>query len=495
MMIRHVCRRRALTAVVLAVAVLTIGCAAVGPNYKRPELQPPGLYRGQAAVPSPESLADAGWWQIFEDPALQTLIRDGLTNNLDLKLASARVLEARAIAGVAKSFLYPQVAVGFNITGEQVSRLQDPALSKQTYPDKTYQNWVLTGSVSWEADLFGRIRRGKESAFAQYLASEEGRKAVLVTLVGDIASTYFLLGELDLELDIARRTLKTNEDSVTYYANRLAGGVSNRLEVDQAKANRAVTASTIPDLERQIAIAENALSVLVGRPPAGVARGRAIGEQQPLPRIPPGLPAQLLARRPDVVQAEQFLVAANADVGAARALFYPTISLTGSAGSVSGALSDFMRPDAIIWSLGAGLLQPLFTGGRIKQNYEAAKARYDEALASYQRAALISYQEVADALVTIEKLGQQRTEFESGVDALRDATQLSRSRYETGLSTYLEVLIADQQLFQQELQLAITRGEQFRALAQLYRSLGGGWQPEQPTTTPPAAVKQPGSSG
>jgi multidrug efflux system outer membrane protein len=311
---------------------------------------------------------------------------------------------------------------------------------------------------------------------------------VLVALVGDIASTYFLLGELDLQLEIARRTLKINDQTVAYYSTRLGGGVSNRLEVDQAKANRAVTAATIPGIEQQIALTENALSVLLGRPPAPIARGRSIVEQKAPPGIPAGLPAQLLERRPDVLQAERLLVAANADIGSAKALFYPTISLTGSAGSVSHSLSDFMRPDALVWSVGAGLLQPIFNGNRIKRNYEAAKARYDQALGAYQAAALNSYREVADSLVTIAKLAQQRVEYEAGVEALRDATNLSRSRYDTGLSSYLEVLIADQQLFQQELQLAVTRGEEFRALAQFYRALGGGWQPEQPGV-PPAGVK------
>ncbi len=483
---RHLFRRCGALAAPLAIAVFA-GACTVGPNYKKPELQPPALYRGQQAA-TPESVADSGWWKVFDDPALFTLVRDGVANNIDLRVASARVAEAREIAGVAKSFRYPEVNVGFGVTGEQASRLGQPPLPKDTFPDRRYTNWSMTGSVSWDADLFGRLRRGQESAFAQYLATEEGRRAVLVALVGDIASTYFFLGELDLQLEIARRTLKLNDETVVYYSNRLAGGVSNRLEVDQAKANRAVTAATIPDLERQIALAENAMSVLLGRPPAAIARGRTLADRAIPPSVPVGLPAQLLERRPDVLQAERLLMSANADIGAAKALFYPTLSLTGSAGSVSGSLSDFMRPDAIVWSLGAGLLQPIFNGGRIKHNYEAAKARYDQALGAYQRAALVSYREVADSLVTIEKLGQRRVEFESGVEALRDATQLARARYDTGLSSYLEVLIADQQLFQQELQLAVTRGEQFRALADLYRSLGGGWQSET-TTPPPPAVK------
>jgi multidrug efflux system outer membrane protein len=473
-----------LTAAALLLALTAAGCAAVGPNYERPKLEPPAQFRGITTPQAAESAADIPWWQVFEDPALQGLVRDGIASNLDLKVASARVLESRALAGIAKSYLYPEVGVGFGTAQEQISRVGDPKASEASVPDRTYSNWALNGTLSWEVDLFGRLRRGKEAAFAQYLASEEGRRAVLVTLVSDIASTYFYLRELDLSLEIARRTVKTNDDSVLFYTRRLQGGVSNRLEVDQAKANRAVTAAAIPDIERQIAIAENALSVLLGRPPGAVARGAALGEQDVPPRVPAGLPAGLLERRPDVVQAEQFLVAANANVGAAKALFYPTITLTGSAGAASSSLSDFLTPQSMIWSFGAGLFQPLFNGGRIKQNYEAAQARFEAAMAQYQKAALNAYRETADALVTIQKLAQRRTEIEGGVDALRDAVQLSRARYDTGLSSYLEVLIADQQLFQQELQLAQVRGAQLRSVAQLYRALGGGWElePTQPPT-------------
>jgi multidrug efflux system outer membrane protein len=485
---RHLFHRCRALPVALALAALAGGCT-VGPNYKRPDLKPPEQFRGLVGAPSAESLADVPWWQVFNDPALQDLIREGIANNLDLKVASARVVEARATAGIAKSFLYPDVGVNFGFSSAQQSRLGDPKLSKEQVPDRVYNNWALEGTLSWELDLFGRIRRGHEAAVAQYLATEEGRRAILITLVGDIASTYFSLLELDLSLDIARRTLKLNDETVVYYTTRLGGGVSNRLEVDQAKANRAVTASAIPDLEQQVALAENALSVLLGRPPGSIGRGRQLAEQQAPPRIPSGLPATLLERRPDVVQAEQLLVASNADIGAAKALFYPTISLTGSAGSVSSSLSDFMRPDAIVWSIGAGLFQPVFNGGRIRRNYEATQARFDQALAQYQAAALNAYREVANSLVTIQKLAERRTEVESGVEALRDATQLSRSRYDTGLSSYLEVLIADQSLFQRELLLAQTRGDQLRALAQLYRSLGGGWQPQQPPAPPAGVVK------
>ncbi|MCX6550175.1 MAG: efflux transporter outer membrane subunit [Acidobacteria bacterium] len=480
-----------LKAAALVLAVTAAGCAAVGPNYERPKLEPPALYRDATPAPTPESVADLPWWQLFSDPALHGLIREGVANNLDLKLAAARVVESRALAGVAKSYLYPEVGVGFGTKQEQVSRVGDPKASEAAVPDRTYSNWALNGTLSWEIDLFGRIRRGKEAAVAQYLASEEGKKAVLVTLVADIASTYHYLRELNLDLEIARRTVKINEDTVVYYERRLQGGVSNRLEVDQAKANRANTAAAIPNIERQVAIAENALSVLVGRVPGSVARFGPLGESEVPPDVPSGLPAQLLERRPDIRQAEQLLVAANANIGVARALFFPTIGLTGSAGAISSSLSDFLTPQSMIWSFGAGLLQPIFNGGRLKNNYEAAKARYDQALAQYQRSALNAYREVADALVTIQKLAEQRRELQSGVDALRDATTLARSRYDNGLSSYLEVLLADQYLFSAELQLAAVRGSQLRAVTQLYRALGGGWQlePAPPQTAPAPSVK------
>jgi multidrug efflux system outer membrane protein len=476
---RHLFRPFLISAAVVPFVLTVAGCT-VGPNYERPKLEPPAQHRSlpPAPAPTPETVADLNWWQLFQDPALQALIREGVANNLDLRIASARVVEARALAGIAKSFLYPEVGAGFGTNQQQQSRVGDPKLTKEQVPDRTYSNWALTGSLSWEIDLFGKLRRGREAAVAQYLATEEGRKAVLVTLVGDIASTYFYLRELDLQLEIARRTVKLNDETVLYYTRRLQGGVSNRLEVDQAKANRAVTGAAIPDIERQSAIAENALSVLVGRAPGAIARWKPLSEKEVPPQVPSGLPAQLLERRPDVLQAEQLLVAANANIGVAKALFYPSISLTGSLGTVSSSLTDFMTGDSLVWSFGAGLFQPIFNGGRIKQNYEAAVARYDQALAQYQRSALNGYREVADALITIQKLAERRTEIESGVEALRDAQQLSRARYDTGLSSYLEVLIADQQLFTQELQLAQVRGSQLRAVTQLYRALGGGWQPE-----------------
>jgi multidrug efflux system outer membrane protein len=469
--------QRIIAELLIIVSIVVAGCA-VGPNYSRPEMAPPAAFR-DATVAQAQSLADSPWWEVFRDEALQALIRDAIAHNLDLRIAVARVQEARALAGVARSFLYPEVNLLGDITGVQQSRnSRDPIVPRDL--DRTFKSASISASMSWELDLFGRLRRNSEAAFARYLATEEGRRAVLITVVSDVASSYFLLRELDLQREIAARTLVLNDQTVQYYTQRLAGGVSNRLEVDQARANRSLTAASIPEIERQVLILENAISVLAGRPPGAITRGRTLDEQTVPPDIPVGMPAALLERRPDVVEAEHLLVSANADIGAAKALFYPTISLTGSVGAVSRDLSNILQGDSIFWSVSAGLFQPLFQGGRIRRNYEAAQARFDQALAQYRQTALNAYREVSDSLVTIQKLAQVRLEQEVGVEALRDAAQLSRSRYDNGLSTYLEVLVADQQLFERELDLAQTRGEQMRAFAQLYRALGGGWQAAPP---------------
>jgi multidrug efflux system outer membrane protein len=468
--------RRFLVVLGLAAPIVVLPACMVGPHYQRPEIPAPPQHRFLEGPAEAESIADLPWWEITKDPQLVALIREAIASNLDLRTATARVEESRAVAGVAKSYLFPSAGVTAGYTGQQASRLSQP--SQASAADKTYQNWDGGLVLSWEIDLFGRIRREKEAAFASYLATEQGRRAVLITLVADVASSYLLLRELDLQLETARRTVASNDETVRFYERRLKGGVSNRLEVDQAVANRARTAAAIPDIERQIAINEDALCLLLGRVPGPIERGAPLDDQYLPPQVPAGLPAALLERRPDVVAAEQLLVAANANVGAAKALFFPTISLTGLLGGVSHELGDIAKSDATVWNLSPGLLQPLFQGGRIRRNYEAAQARFEQALAQYRKAALNGYREVADAIVSFHKLGEQREEVEKGVAALRDAATLARSRYDTGLSSYLEILIADQYLFDQELLLARTRGSELRALVQLYRALGGGWQPE-----------------
>ena len=447
------------------------GCT-LGPNYSRPKIVTPENHRDAQTPAAAESLADVPWWELFQDPALQELIREGLKNNYDLRAAAARVEEARAQIGVTKSFLYPQVGASVTGTTQQVSRKSEPPQTLTS--DRTFNNLFAGLSVAWELDVFGKIRRQTEAAAATYVATDMDRRGVYIALVGDVAQNYFTLRELDLELEIARRTVGLNDETVQFYQTRLDGGVSNQLEVDQAVANRSRTASTIPDLKRQIATQENLISYLIGRNPGPIARGAVLTDQYYPPAIPAGLPAALLERRPDVQVAEQLLVAANANIGAAKALFFPDISLNAAVGGLSRDINIFDKR-AAIWSVAGGFFQPIFQGFRLLWNYRGTMARFDEALAQYEKAAQNGFREVADALVAIERLREVRAEQEAQVAALQNSSQLSRHRYDVGLSNYLEVLIADQQLFDAELLLARTRGEEIKAVVQLYRALGGGW--------------------
>ena len=461
-------------AFVAAASLLVSGCL-LGPDYSRPPVVVPDNYRFAVAPATAESIADLPWFDVFRDPVLQQLVREALQNNYDLRIAAARVEEARFQIGVVRSFLYPQI--NFNAVGgaQQVSRVTEPSETLGS-PHRNFQNVLLGFSLAWELDVFGRIRRNTEAATAIYLATEQAQRGVLITLVADVAQSYFTLRELDLELEIARRTVQTNDETVRFYQTRLDGGVSNRLELDTAISNRSRTASTIPELERQIAIQENQINLLLARNPGPIPRGTALTDQYYPPTIPAGLPSALLERRPDIKAAEDVLVAANADIGAAKALFFPNFSLTSTLGSATHDLSNLGDKHAAIWSVAGGLLQPVFQGWRITSNYEAVKARFEQAVAQYQRSAQNGYREVADALVSIEKLEGVRLELEVGVRALQDATSLARLRYDTGLANYLEILIADQQLFDQELLLARARGGQLNAVVQFYRALGGGWQ-------------------
>jgi len=461
-------------AFVAVVALLVSGCL-LGPDYSRPPVVVPDNYRFAVAPATAESIADLPWFDVFRDPVLQQLVREALQNNYDLRIAAARVEEARANIGIVRSFLYP--TINFNAAGgaQQVSRTTDPPQSFGA--NRNYQNLLLGFALAWELDVFGRIRRDAEAATAVFLATEQAQRGVLITLVADVAVSYFSLRELDLELEIARRTVQLNDETVRFYQTRLTGGASNRLELDSAISNRSRTGSTIPELERQIAIQENQINLLLGRNPGPIPRGTALTEQYSPPSIPAGLPSALLERRPDIKAAEDLLVAANANIGAAKALFFPNFSLTSTLGSATHDLSNLGDKHAAIWSVAGSVLQPVFQGWRLTSNYEAVKARFDQAVALYQRSAQNGYREVADALVSIEKLEGVRLELEVGVGALQDATTLSRLRYDTGLANYLEILIADQQLFDQELALARARGGQLNAVVQFYRALGGGWQP------------------
>jgi outer membrane protein, multidrug efflux system len=459
----------------VAIVVFLLAGCTVGPNYLRPSVQIPDNHRDVAGPPAAESLADLPWWELFRDPVLAELIREALRNNYDLRTAAARVEEARAQIGVTRSFLYPQVDFRGGGSAQQVSRASEPPESFGT--NRHYQNWTVGFSMIWEIDVFGRVRRQTEASTALYVATEMDRRAVYIALVADIAQLYFSLRQLDLEIEIARRTLKLNDETVQFYQTRLGGGISNQLEVDQATANRSRTAAAIPELERRIAILENFINFLLARNPGPIQRGTALTEQHYPPAIPAGLPAALLERRPDVQSAEQLLVAANANIGAAKALFFPSFSLDSALGSLSHEFSNIADKRAAIWSISGGFLQPVFQGWRLFWNYEATIARFDQTLAQYEKAVQNGFRDVADALVTIDKLKQLRVEQEAEVVALENSSRLSRRRYDVGLSNYLEILIADQDLFDAEIELARTRGAQLNSVVQLYRALGGGWQP------------------
>ncbi|MET0378046.1 MAG: efflux transporter outer membrane subunit, partial [Spongiibacteraceae bacterium] len=378
-------------ALLISTALVLSGCA-VGPDYQRPGSDVPTTYRGAPTTTTEQSLGDQDWSQVFADPALAELIKTGLTNNFDLRTAAARVDEYRSYAGVARGALFPQIGIGVGYNANNGSRLSSPAFTASDYTERNYD---ATAQLSWELDLFGRLRREDEAAIARWLASEQGRRSVVVTLIGDIATAYYTLLELDLEREIALKTLDSNTGQTQFYRDRLEGGASNRLEVDQAEANRATTAATVYDIERRIALQENLINLLLGRGPGPVPRGQSLTAQSLPPELPVGLPLQLLERRPDIVQAEQLLAASNADVGAAKALFFPSINITALTGGLSREFNDLGDSDAGIWSFGAGIFQPLFRGGAIRYNYAAAKARFEQAMAQYQKAVQSGFRDTA----------------------------------------------------------------------------------------------------
>jgi multidrug efflux system outer membrane protein len=463
---------RRLTAL-LAAAIVPLGCLAgcattAGHDYQRPALNPPAQHRGQTGQAEAASLADQAWWDVFHDDVLKGLIAEALKNGYDVRLAAWRVEEARANAGIIRAQSFPsfqgQVEAGY---GRQ---------SKFSSGDGGQGGLIqLNVDASWELDLWGRIRRSNEAALAQYLASEEARRGVYLSLVSEVATRYFQLRELDLQLEIARRTTGAFQETYDLFDKRLQGGAASALETSSAEALLASTAATIPDLERQIVAEENELSFLLGRNPGPIARGAALEQQFLPPDVPPGLPADLLRRRPDLREAEQNLVAANAEVGVAQADFFPRISLTGALGSISPQVSQLF-PAGRTWTIGGGLLTPVFQGRRLRFQYQAALARWEQAKAVYERAVTSSFNEVSTALVAYQKYADVERERAREVNAYQEAVRLSNTRYVAGLSSYLDVLQAQQQLFPAEILLAQARYNRLATLVQLYQVLGGGWQ-------------------
>jgi multidrug efflux system outer membrane protein len=459
----------------LMTAVLTTalisGCT-VGPNYHKPVVQTPTVYRElretQQAQAQAASYADLPWWQVFQDPQLQELIRTALKQNYDLQLAIERINAERAQLAITRSNQFPQVQGSGTFNGGKEQNFQ------------TKFNFLsLAADAAFQVDLFGRLRRATEAARAQLLATEEAQHTVTLTLVSDVASAYFALLQLDLQLQITRDTVKTQEGSVQLTSFRLNNGVATKLDVLQAQQVLDSANAQIPDLERQIAQEEDAINILLGNYPAGVLRGRPLEKQALPPEVPPGLPSSLLERRPDIRQAEQILIAANAEIGVAKAEFFPQISLTGSGGGGFGrssAFSSLMSSHTGIWSYGAQVSQPIFTGGALRGNLHLAESQHQQALLSYKQTIQRAFGDVSDTLIGYQKLHEVRIQQEQLVADLDESVRLSNMRYQGGTTTYLEVLDGQRSLFAAELTLAQARGNEYQSLVQLYKALGGGWQ-------------------
>jgi multidrug efflux system outer membrane protein len=452
-------------AVALIAGALAVGCA-VGPNYKRPPVVLPDRFYGEQEAAEARSFGDVPWWDAFQDPVLKGLVEEALKNGFDARLAAARVQEARALYGVSQSQRFPSV----DYQGGWLRVRPDQFLNPS---GATLTEWTAEVGAKWEIDLWGRVRRLNESARARYLATEEARRGVFLSLLSEVAVAYFELCELDAELEIAQRTTTAFRDTYNLFSRRLEGGAASALETSRAEASLGQVAAQIPEIERAIVARENQINLLLGRNPQAIARG---GPSMPLPpATPAGLPSTLLERRPDVRQAEQFLIGANADIGVAKAAFFPTLSLTGLFGNVSPELGDLFSTGKT-WSVGTGALGPLFHGGAIKRNYEAVKARWEQAKIEYEATVTQSLAETSTALVARTKLVETESQRARAVQAYREAVRLANLRYGSGLSAYFEVLEAQQQLFPAEIGLAQTRRDQLIAVVSLYKALGGGWQ-------------------
>lgn len=458
--------------------VLLAGCT-VGPNYRRPQVPIPANFRTPAEIGQPPaaSLADLKWFEVFHDEKLQELIRVALEQNYDLRDAVARVEEARANLGVTHSNQLPQVGASGALEITRLSRDGSFPLP-QSFVASQNRNWGDAGLnlLSFELDIWGRLRRSTEAARANLLSAEENRKAVVSTLVGDIATNYFQLLEVGYELEISDRTLDNRRESLQLVHDRQAGGVATLLDLRQAEELVSTAAETIPALQQQIEQSENQISLLLGRSPGTIPPGRSLVEQEVPPDVPAGLPSALLERRPDIRSAEQVLVAANANIGVARAAYFPQISLTGLIGGQSSRLANLFSGPSGAWSFVPQISQPIFAGGRIKSGVRMAEAERDRAEIAYEKSIQTAFKEVSDSLVAHQRTRESRVEQERLVSALQDRKRLAYVRYQGGVDTQLNALDADRDLFQAELTLAQIRYAELASVVQLYKALGGGWE-------------------
>ena len=461
---------RALAGIVVATVVLA-GCT-IGPDYKRPAVTAPPTFRGQATEEA-VSFADAPWWDIFEDPTLKGLIQEALRNNYDVGVAAARVQEARANLGVARSDYFP--SLDYDV-GAGRSKVGPGIQGRPGGPVPNATNFYSASmSMSWELDIWGRIRRSNEAARATLLATEDARRAVWLTLVSDLAQAYFQLLALDVQLQIARNSTGAYQRTYDLFLDRFNLGVASKLETSRAQGALGDAQATIPQLESSIVAKENQISILLGKAPGPIARGKPMYEQVVVPAVPAGLPSTLLERRPDLRQAEEVLVSANARIGVAKAEFFPKLSLTALFGTASPEISALTGGSATIWAVAGMLSGPLFNAGRTLGTYRASIAQWEQARLQYEQAVLIALREVSDALTALGKLNEAEAAQDTAVQALTEAVGHATDRYRQGLANYFEVLEAQQQLYPAQNTLAQIRLNRLIAYAQLYRALGGGW--------------------
>lgn len=455
---------------VLAVFSMLLLACAMGPNYSRPDISTSDSFRMAGEPKDLPSLANMPWWELYQDEELQRLIRIALEENKDLKRAVASIDEFQARLYTARMDFAPQLSATGNLP---VARLGGVIFPGFPSPFAHY----VQGALSWEMDIWGRIRRANEASMAELLAREETRRAVTLQIVGGVAQSYFDLRQFDMQLEIAKRTLSAWEESVRIGQARLRQGLINKLDVDQFEAERENAAARIAELKRHMIQKENELSVLLGRNPSQIARGRSLTEQVMPPVVPAGLPSELLQRRPDVVAAEQQLVAATARIGVAKAERFPRLSLTGILGVASPTLTNFVSPETSFGVLAPVLTGPLLNAQTLGFQQQAVEAQARQAVAQYEQTVLVAFREVEDALVGVSTAREQAAAQERQVNSLRSALHLANLRYKGGLANYLEVLIAQRSLFVTELALADTHRLHLVSVVQLYKALGGGWSP------------------
>ena len=456
-------------AVLLTVLAAASGCT-VGPDYVKPEVDTPENWR--FSIEDASGTVNAQWWEQFNDPVLDALINQALINNKDVRIAAARVEEFAARVDITRAGFYPQI--GYDAAAGRDSTSLDAAAGLPAGTSRINDSYLATLNVGWELDIWGRIRRSTESARAQLLAAEEVRSTVILTLVSSVATSYINLLSLDKQLEIANRTLESRGETVELFQTKFEGGVVSALEVAQIKSEYEQAAVRIPSLERQIALQENALSILLGNNPGSIPRGKTLEDMTP-PVAPAGMPSELLARRPDIRRAEQELIAANAQIGVARANYFPTISLAGLFGYASTELSDLLSSSSEIWGIGADALGPIFTGGLTAGQVRASEAVQRQALVGYTQTIQTAFREVDDALISSVKFREELVAQQLRVDALVDYARYAQIRYDEGQVSYIEVLDSERRLFDAELLHTQTMGEMLASSVGVYKAMGGGW--------------------